>query len=86
MASGAEFAAIDRVLRIAFEFLRQPHLDDSGAAIAHNFSIAFHYTNHGAAARRAECAHARLPGGHSGDEIFLGNETDELLLGAAAAL
>ncbi len=86
MAPGAEFAAVDRVLRIAFELFCQAHLDQAGAAVAHDFGIAFHDAHESPAAGGTERAYARFPGGDSGNEIFVGNETDELLLGAAAGL
>src|ERR1700739_1431825 len=56
MASRTEFAAVDGVFRTAFELFRQPHFDKTGAAVAHNFSIAFHHAYERAAAGRTQCA------------------------------
>src|SRR5215472_3345409 len=86
MASGAEFAAVDGVIRIAFELFREAHLDEAGAAVAHDFGIAFHYADESAAAGGAERANARFPGSDAGNEFFIGNEADEVLLGTAAGL
>src|SRR5689334_13954964 len=84
MAPGAEFSSVNGVIRIAFEFFCQPHLDQARAAVAHDFGITFHYADERAAAGRTQRANAWLPSGDAGNEVLVGNETNELLLGAAA--
>ena len=83
MTAGTKLAAVDGMIRIAFELFRHAHLDEARASVAHDFGVAFHYPNEGAAAGRTQSANARLPGGDAGNEIFIGYETDELLLRTA---
>ena len=83
MTAGTKLAAVDGMIRIAFELFRQAHLDEARASVAHDFGVAFHYANERAAAGRTQSANARLPGGDAGNEIFIGYETDELLLRTA---
>src|SRR5580704_15849861 len=62
MASRAKFAAVDGVFRIAFELFRQAHFDNTGAAVAHDFSVAFHHSHERAATGITQSADARFPG------------------------
>ena len=86
LASRAELASVNGMLGIALELFRQAHFDDAGLTIANDFRVALHHPHQRAAAGRAQRAHAGLPSGDSGDEIFVGNETNQLVLGAAARL
>ncbi len=86
LASRAELAAVNRMLGIALELFRQTHLDDAGLTIANDFRVALHDPDQRAATGRAQRAYAGFPSGDSGDEIFVGNETNQLVLGAAARL
>ena len=74
------------MLRIAFELFRQAHLDQAALAMTHDFGVALHHAHQQAAARGAQRADARLPGGDAGDQLFFRNETDELLLRTAAGV
>jgi hypothetical protein len=74
------------MLGIALKLFRQAHFDDAGLTIANNFRVALHHPDQRAAAGRAERTYAGFPSGDSGDEIFVGNETNQLVLGAAARL
>ena len=53
LAARAELAAIDGMLRIAFELFRQAHLDQALLAVAHDLGFALHHAHQQAAARGA---------------------------------
>ncbi len=80
LAAGAQLSLIDGILRIAFEFFRQAHLNQPLLTMTHDFCLALHNPHLQPAARGAKSAHARLQGGNAGDQLFLGNETDQLLI------
>ncbi len=85
LAAGAQLSLINGVLRIAFEFFRQAHLNQPLLTMTHDFCLALHNPHLQPAARGAKSAHAGLQGGNAGDQLFLGNETDELLVGPRLA-
>src|SRR5204862_7345129 len=84
LAARAELALTDGVVRVALQFFCQAHLNQAYLAVADHFRIAFHHSDHQAAARWTHRANARLPFGHAGRELFLGDEANELVLRVAA--
>src|SRR6185436_8975381 len=80
----AELALADRIFRVAFELLREPHANHAGLAVSEHFRIAFHDARDHAAAGVAERADARLPRRDAGNQIVFRDEADDLVFGAAA--
>jgi len=55
-------------------------------AVANDFGVAIHNFDERAAARRAERANVRFPGGDTGCQFFFRNKADELHVRLAAAI
>src|ERR1700722_14393430 len=85
LTADAELSAIDGMLRVAFEFFREAHLDQALLAATHDFGFALHHPHQQAAACRAQGADARLPCRDAGNQLFFREDTDKLLLRAATA-
>src|SRR6476660_242758 len=84
LAAYAKFALADRVCGIAFEFFRETHFDEAGLTVADDFGFPLHDSNEYSTARRAQGADARFPGGDSRDDLFLGNEANDVIFRIAA--
>src|SRR5271163_70557 len=86
LATGTKLSLVDGMLRIAFELFGQAHFDQALLTTTHHLGFALHYADQQAASRGAYGADARLDGGDAGDQLFVGNEADQLLLRAATAI
>ena len=77
LASRAQLAVVNGVLRIAFQFLGQPHFHNAELTVPDNLGVAFHNANLKAATRGALGADGRLPNGHAGNQGLVGNKANK---------
>ena len=85
LAARAQPAVIHRMLGAALELLGRVDAHDAGLAVAHDVVVRVHHAHGQAAARRAHRADARLPRRQARDDVLVGHEPDERVLGIAAA-
>src|SRR5207253_4286619 len=81
----AQSAAADGILRQPFDLLRDVRADDAALAVSNGLDVGVHHARVDGASGAAHRADARLPCRDPGNDVFLGNEADQLMLRVAAA-
>ena len=85
LSARAKSTLTDRMARSPFELLRDGHLHDAGLPVADRLHVGFHDARRHATAGAAQRTHARLALGHARHEVFVRDESNELMLWVAAA-
>ena len=85
LPSRAQPAVIHRVLGGALQLLRRVDAHEAGLPVAHHVAVRVHHAHGQAAARRAHRTDARLPGRLARNDVLVGHEPDQRVLGTAAA-
>src|SRR5206468_9900769 len=79
LTAHAQLALTDWILGSAFELAGEPHAHHARLAVAHDLGVAFDDAPGETAAGATERTDARLPFGHAGHEILIGDESDQLV-------
>ena len=80
LSSRAESAAIDRMVLAPLELFRCQDLHDPGLSIANGVGLRVHDAHRQSARRWTQRAHARFPDRLSGNNVFVRQEPDQLVV------
>ena len=85
LAADAQLSLAERMLRIAFELLDEPHANDAGLTVPEHLGLAVHHPRGDTASGGTERADTRLPDRDARRNLLVRHESDDLVLRAAAA-
>src|ERR1700676_2145575 len=86
LSARTKLPQVDGMTRVSFQFFGQTHLHKALLAVVHYLGFTLHHPDQQAASRAAHRAEAGLTRRHPGNEIFVGDEADELVVRAAAGI